>query len=219
MGKSLDKIVYTIKNQLTGHAPADDSRLGGEFIEDQILDVRSILIKDSFIADRYLNDDYFQHYDGLLIETVKQEMPSGISDEYPELFSVLPALVTGVGFSNIKYLGTQDGRHSFTRLSMSGFISTDGRQFTSEESFYTVNGAKAQYKNLPNLGMTYAKMIAVVYDPRVVPNFDRTLEFPVPAGMIHKLELIVLKQMLSTLGIPPDVLNDAQDVMVNDKKK
>ena len=219
MGKSLDKIVSTIKNQLLGQAPADDARLEGEFIEDQVLDVRSTLIDESFRSKRYLDDEFYQHYDGLLIETIKQPMPSGIQDEFPEVFSKTPALISGVGFHNIKYLGTQDGRSNFSRMSIAGFISTDGRQFTSEETFYTINGQKVLYKNLPNLGMTYAKMIACVYDPREVPGFDRTEDFPVASALIHKLELIVLKQMISILGIPPDIVNDAQDVMVSTEKK
>lgn len=212
MGKPLVKIVSTIRSQLTAHAPTDDSRLEPELIEDMVLDIRSMLIRDHYKGNQYLEDSFFQIYDGIEIQTSRFTI-GAVQEKYPELYSEIPALQSEVGFKNIRYFGTVDGRLNFTRVSMTGFISSDGRLFTAEEPVYVVNGTRIHMKNLPNLGMRYGKLIAVFYDPRRVPNFDAEVDFPAPDSMIHKIELIAVKQLASTLGIPPDILNDAADVV------
>lgn len=213
MGKPLVKIVSTIRNQMLAHAPTDDSRLEPELIEDMVLDVRSSLIREFFRGTQYLEDSFYQIYDGIEIRSQKIELAAGVREEFPELYCEIPVIQAEVGYKNIRYFGTTDGRHNFTRVSMTGFISSDGRLFTSEDPIYTVNGTRIQLKNLPNLGMKYGRLIAVFYDPRKVPNFDREIDFPAPDSMIHKIELVCIKQLASTLGLSPDIVNDAQDVV------
>jgi len=212
MGKPLVKIVSTIRNQLTAHAASDDSRLEPELIEDMILDVRSLLIREYYNGKYYLEDSFFQIFDGIEIKSQKIQLTPTIADKFPEVYSEVPTLQSEVGHKNIRYFGTIDGRQNFSRVSMSGFISSDGRLFTAEEPIYTVNGNRFLMKNLPNLGMRYGKLIAVFYDPRKVPNFNPEVDFPVSDSMVHKLELICVKQLMSTMGIPQELLNDAQDI-------
>ncbi len=217
MGKPLDKIVATIKSQLTGHLTTDDSRLEGELIEDMVLDVRASLIVEYYRSKRFLEDSFFQINDAVLIESEKVTPVAGISEENPDIFAKVPALQSNVGYSNIRYFGTFDGRNGFARLSISGFNATDGKLFTRNDSYYTVSGTKFLIKNMPNLGIKYLRLIAVSYDPREVPNYDPTKDFPLPGGMIHKAELICIKQLMSTLGLPADVINDAQDVLIKEQ--
>ena len=219
MGKPLPKIVSSIRNPILAHAPTDDSRLEPEYIEDMVLDVRATLIKEFYTSNYYLDDSFFQVYDGIEIQSEKVTVPAGVQDDFPELFAKIPALQSHVGFKNIRYFGSIDGRYNFTRKSMSGFISTEGLLFTMNEPVYTVSGTKVQLKNLPNLGMKYGRLIAVFYDPRLIPGFNEDEDFPVSDGMIHKLEIICKKNIMSSMGIPPDIINDAQDVIIDTTKK
>lgn len=219
MGKPLDKIVSTIKNQLTGHLATDDTRLEGELIEDMVLDVRASLIKDFYKSNYFLEDSLFQIHNGVLVESTKVSSASGISEDNPELYAKIPVVQSGVGYANIRYFGTFDNRNSFARLSISGFNATNGKLFTRNDPYYTVTGTRALIKNLPNLGIRYLRMIAVMYDPRKVLGYDSAEDFPIPDSMIHKVELVSIKQLMATLGIPPDVFNDAQDVVIQDSKK
>ena len=217
MGKSLKKIVSSIRGPVLALAPTDDSRLEPEMVEDMVLDVRATLITEFFNSRYYLEDAFFQIYNGLNIESEKLTIAPGIQEDFPEIFCEIPELHSAVGFKNIRYFGSTDGRHNFERTSIAGFISSDGKLFTMNEPVYTINSNRVLIKNLPSLGMTKGRMIAVWYDPRQVPGYDEDKSFPVSDSMIHKLELICKKNLMSTLGIPPDRLNDAQDVVINTK--
>lgn len=219
MGKSLAKIVSSIRTPVLAHAPTDDARLEPEFIEDMILDVRASLVTDYFNGRHYLDDAFFQVHDGVEIFSQKVQIAAGIQDDHPEIYCKIPELQSHVGFKNIRYFGSIDGRHNFERKSISGFMSADGRLFTMNDPVYMVNGNKVTLKNLPSLGMRYGRLIAVFYDPREVYGFDRTADFPVPDSMIHRLEIACKKDLMSTLGIPPDVFNDAQDLTIQTSKE
>lgn len=217
MGKPLDKIVSTIRNQLTGHLPTDDTRLEGELIEDMILDVRAIVIRDFYKSNYFLEDSFFQIHNAVEVKSINVSPVEGLEEENPELYSDVPVILSGVGFANVRYFGTIDNRNSFARLSTSGFNVTEGKLFTRNGPYYTISGNKITLKNLPNLGIKYLRMIAIFYDPRKVYGFNPLLDFPVPDSMIHKVELITIRQLSSTLGIPPDIINDAQDVIVQER--
>lgn len=215
MGKSLAKIVSSIRTPVLAHAPTDDARVEPELIEDMVLDVRASLITDYFNSRYYLDDAFYQVHDGIEILNQKVQIAAGIQDDHPEIYCKIPELQSHVGFKNIRYFGSIDGRHNFERKSMSGFMSADGRLFSMNEPVYTVNGNKIDLKNLPSLGMRYGRLIAVFYDPRQVYGFDHDEDFPIADSMIHRLEIACKKDLMSTLGIPPDVLNDAQDIVIN----
>lgn len=212
MGKSLKRIVFTVRNELQGFVESDDARLKKEIIEDMILDIRALLAKDVFTSDKFLGDEWYQICDGIEIKSKKSVMPSGFSETHPDIYSYVPALQSDVKWQNIKYLGSVDGKVNYTRLSYSGFLSTDGRMVTSDDPFYTVSGSKILYKNLPNIGQKYVRMIAVIYDPRNAQDFNDTLDFPMPDGQIHKAELICIKQLAAGLNVVVDNKNDANDV-------
>jgi len=212
MGKSLKKIVFTIRNQFSSFAITDDSRLKKELVEDMVLDVRALLAKEVFTSNKFLGDEWYQTCEGIEIVSKKPEMPNGVIEEHPDIYSALPQLQSDIGFKNIRYLGTVDGRNNFTRLSYAGFISSNGRLVTDNDPFYTVSGHMVMYKNLPNIGQKYIKLIGVLYDPREALNFNEDQDFPMPDAQVHKCELIVIKQLASTLGVQPDIVNDAADV-------
>jgi hypothetical protein len=212
MGKSLKRMVFTIRNQFSSFVVTDDSRLKKELVEDMVLDVRALLAKEVFTANKSLGDEWYQDYTGIEVLSKKPEMPNGVKEEHPDIYSNLPVLQSDIGFRNIRYLGTVDGRKNFTRVSYSGFLSTNGRLVTSNEPFYTVTGHTVIYKNLPNIGIKYVRLIGVLYDPREAINFDEEKDFPMPDAQSHKCELIVIKQLSSTLGVQPDIVNDAADV-------
>jgi hypothetical protein len=205
-------MVFTIRNQFSAFVITDDSRLKKELVEDMVLDVRALLAKEVFTASKFLGDEWYQTCEGIEVLSKKPVMPNGVIEEHPELYSVLPALQSDIGFRNIRYLGTVDGRNNFTRLSFSGFICSGGRLVTDNEPFYTITTNTAMYKNLPNIGQKYIRLIGVLHDPREALNFTEDSDFPMPNAQTHKCELIVIKQLASTLGVQPDIINDAADV-------
>jgi hypothetical protein len=119
-------------------------------------------------------------------------------------------LISKIGWNNIKYLGDDDFTNGigFTRKSLSGFgVSNHGR-WTGEKPVYTKLGSKIYLKNLPTIGMKFITMGALLFNPLAACNFDSTNAYPVPSH--YKLELFVLKHLITSYNLPRDVLDDAR---------
>ena len=151
--KNLNKIVYTLKERLTNYYPSDDSQIPDELIEDKVLDVRAILIRDAYKEKHFVDPIYYSKYRKLLIETERVN-----SVDPPILFSTIPLLVDKI--LNIRYIGSGDGRINYECVSRLGFDSVEGKIFTDNDPVVLVSGNLIYYKNIPP-GQKYARLEAV----------------------------------------------------------
>jgi len=206
------KIRDNIILQLEGLKLTDDSLLDPEFIEDQMDIMRASLIREDF-DNKKMSDEYYQIVDCLEVqcESASECTIDGITIESNEKFYYvnLPTLVTKIEWKNIKYLGTDKfgTRNNFVRKTLSGYIASAGNRYTGHNPLYTVVGEQAVLKNLPSLSPKFLTMVAILNDPLTACNYDAEDDYPVPS--VNKLQLLVLKQVLSAYGLTRDHINDA----------
>lgn len=208
MSKTLAEIGYSIRNQVKGYYSTDDERIDIQLIYDKAWDVRSLLIKEDYRKFKKINDQDFTTECCLKVEC-DLIICDGYSSGEKEYYVTLPKIEGSLGYHGIKYFGTVDKKTPFRRMNYQGYLYSDHEKYTGSVSSFTLVDDKAILKNLPTDGLKYVCLIGVLEDPRSVCDEDKP--FPIARHLVHKLELIVIQQLMSTLQIGPDENNNARD--------
>ena len=204
---TLEQIRSSIIEQARGNIVTDDTRLRFGFIDHLIREKRALLIEQQRRKGMGINMGFYQTIDCLEVKCGQVECggyKSGVRQHYLDL----PA-----GIQNpVAFLGSVDGTISFTMYPFTAFQSVTPSRFGKTRPMYTVIDNKALLKFLPN-GITMLRLVAVLYDPleKTCATLTARNEYPIPSGFLHQVELLCLKQLLSTQPIQPDPLNNAQD--------
>lgn len=109
----------------------------------------------------------------------------------------------------VAYFGSVDRMVSFFPVNFAAFNAKTRRFGRSGMPLYMIIQDKAIIKNPPN-GVSFM-LEAVLNDPAhglCGQKLDDFL-YPIDTGDVHEFTIMCLKQILSTLNIPPDPVNDA----------
>jgi hypothetical protein len=232
---STSKILHSIKEQCTGKIPSNDTRLEDRFILHQMNSVRAALVHESFRHGK-IDDGFYQLKCCILVDC-DRIVCSSLDSQEKVNFAYLPKLIEGIGWANIIYFGNVEfakiygGLHnSWDRYNMKGWLSMEYQEWIGRRPAFTIiggykagetiiqEGTLALLKNLPSTGVKYLCVNGIFANPEdALCDEDDFLEmdYPLPSNMIHKLELIVIKQILSTEGVPGDDINNAKDNTAN----
>jgi len=208
MSKTLAEIGYSIRNQISGYFSTDDARISIDFVYDKAWDVRSMLIKEEYRKFKQLNDqDYISEC--CLEICCEETVCDGEDSLHSEKYINLPVLESSLGYNSVKYFGSVDKKTPFRRVNYGGMLYSNFSSWTKKVPTYTIVDTKAYLKNLPTDTMEYICVIGIFEDPRGYCKPDDP--FPLARHLCHKLELIVIQQLMSTINIGPDVYNNARD--------
>ena len=219
MNKTLWQIRDSIMEALHSYEITDDRVIDPELVEDKIIDLRSSLINEEHKAGP-LDLGYYQIIENLEviygINTIPVSAGVTVSQTRPLGVVSIPGLDTRIGRKGVLYFGVPDMSMNFDNKTLLGLISNDSSQYTKKRYCYSIIGEKVYVKNYGQEGKRFVTVVAVFADPRKIPGFDlETSDFPVSDP--QKLELLVIKHFLTTLGFPPDKMNDA-NVNLNTQK-
>jgi hypothetical protein len=209
---SLASIGFSIRNQVKGHFSTDDERIDIELIYKMIRDVRSLLIEKQIKQQGFIDPELYQEICCLEIKCRNLEC-NGIKTGETEYYVELPALETTFGRFAIKYFGTVDKKIPFNRKSFEGYLWGKSSPWTGNKPYYSIVGFEAKIRNLPTTAGKYVCIIAVLEDPLNGKCYRLTENdpYPISQSMVHELELICIKQLMSTLQSLPDERNNAAD--------
>lgn len=206
---TLAELRSSIRNQLVGQVPTDDTRLRNRFIDYKIREIRSLLINQQARRGLGVDQGYYQTLSCLTIDKdrlICSGYDSGVVQPYIQI--PVPEDFRGA----IAFLGTVDHSMSFEYKPLSAFLMAVPDRFCVQQAMYTVIGDRA-YLKFPPAGLELLTMTAVLQDPaknKCITDFERT-PYPLPQHMVHSLEVICIKQLLATLPIAADTENDATD--------
>lgn len=207
---TLEQIRASISGQALGYVPSDDRRLRKRFLDHVIRSVRSELIKDVARSGIGLAQDYYQRI--CCLEVLCDEIVCGqyrvpVNTRYLSIPNI-----ENIPF-NPSYLGPADGKTPFRRIPFSQFPFYTGGSFAKKEGAFALQGDKAFLHFPSGLKANSLCIYAILTDPTEDTCITLTEkdQYPIPQNMIHKLEIIALKQLLSTLPIKADEINDARD--------
>lgn len=205
MSKTLAEIGYSIRNQVKGYFSSDDERISIEFVYDKAWDIRSLLIKEEYRRHHQLNDQDF--VSKCCLDIVCKETCEG-SGEF-EYTVTIPTLESSVGYDGVKYFGSPNMKTPFRRSNYQGFLYSGSESYTGNAPTYTLYDDLAILKNMPTDNMEKVCIIGIFEDPR--DYCDPNDPFPIARHLVHKLELLAIQQLMSTIQIGPDEANNARD--------
>jgi|TARA_R100000093_G_C1945099_1_gene74001 hypothetical protein len=218
---TLNEITYSIKNQLSGYVITDDNRLDDAFIQHEIKQYRSTLIKEMYRDTKRLDSALYQFCYCLKV-TCDTVICDGNVAEAKIDYVEVPPLEGSIGWENVKYFGSLDDATPYYRRTYEGLTYSSDGQYTANMPQYSVIGGKAYFTKLVSPSVKYMKMLAILEDPlkcrkegcsSITPDDP----YPVPSAMLAKLEMLVMKQISQGLSIPPDVKNDAEGVVYQEQ--
>jgi hypothetical protein len=204
----LSELRSSIIRQAKGQIPTDDEALRNRFVDHLIRQKRLVLAGSQAARGTGIDQAYYQQINCLEIKCSEVEckgptrsFKSGKSYDYidlPEIASFRDA---------IAYLGSVDGSCGFQQVNQSAFHTN--QRFGLELPQYTLIGKRAFIKHKP--AGRYFSLNAVLWDPAhgLCGQDKINFSYPVDTHDVHELELLCLKQILSTLQIPGDRVNDA----------
>lgn len=212
MTKTLNKIIYSIKESIYNYHITDEADIIDDIIKAKIIDINTVLMKQYF-TEKFLLDGFYQRIPCIEIECEKEScVNNGITLFSGNLLwkAKLPNLNHVIGDLNIRYLGLGDLKNEFVRMSLDGFRSVKGRLWTGYKTYYTIIGEYAYFNGLPTSGIKYITLIGILVNPTTACNWSDDISiFPTPDP--YKLELLVKQDLLSTKGIGKDEEVDSRD--------
>ena len=215
---TLAQIGFSIRNQVKGFFSSDDERIDIEFIYKKVKDARSLLIREEYKQYGRVAPELYQEICCLEIECRELECQgekSGIIEKYVKV----PAL-ENLGSAAIKYFGSPDHKTPFNYRNYQGHLYGNASRWTGQDPYFTPVGHEFIIGNFKDDDMKVMCMVALLEDPlnggcyTITENDD----FPVSQSMVHKIELIIIKQLMSTLGVLPDTKNNASNSPMEDMK-
>ena len=210
MDKSKKEIVYSIMEGLNSYNISDDTVFDEDHISYQVDAARVSLIKEEWTSHK-LGETYYQgmecikvecHADGCYIKDFGYIKSGDVT-----YFAEIPGLIPFINYDEIKYLGEIGWRNNFHRVPFSTFIKGVTGIWTAGKPIYTVMNSKVLFRNLPSDGIKRLSMLAILETPENACEFDYKTKYPVSDPL--KIEIIVIKNLLSRLGINFKDKNDA----------
>ena len=209
MAKPLKNIVHSIIEKLSKFKPTDDFQIPYKFIVDKVHDIRASMIREEW-RNKNLSQEYYQLVCCIDVECEKAGCTINgmfISEGTKFYKATLPKLLSGVGDDNLLYLGTIGLKNKYTRKSFDGWMNQAGNRWTAYNPNYTIIENEAYLKNLPT-ALKRICILAILDTPQTACDWnDETSEYPVPSE--YRLEMLVVKDILSTWGIVTDEMNDS----------
>ena len=204
---TLEQIRFSIIEQARGNIVTDDTRLRYGFIDHLVREKRALLLEQQRKRGMGVQLGFYQTINCLSIACGQVEC-AGYKSGVDQLYIDLPAGVQ----QPIAFLGSVDGSTSFQYEPFMTFSMNPPGLFGRSKPRFTILENKALLRNVPT-GITLLQLVAVLYDPleKSCATLTARDEYPVPIGLLHQLELLCLRQLLSTSPIQPDVTSNASD--------
>jgi len=221
MDKSKKEIVFSIMEGLNSYNISDDTVFDEDHIGYQVDIARIAIIKEEMTAKK-LSSQYYQKMCCIEVLCNKEgcNVP-GIGMVYTgdiTYYANMPGLISFVE-DNIKYLGpaTWKSKDAFYKTEFDLFINGTTGIWDQGQPIYTLINEMVLFKRLPTDGLKYVCLLGLLESPETSCEFDAEKPYPVSDPL--KLEIIVIKNLLSRLGLNyTDKNNASPDINTQQKK-
>jgi len=210
MNKSINKIVESIMIDLK--QITDESFLATKrnYIIDKIHAIRASLIRESLNDTKHIDKQFYTLWQGEITcqhrsVTINNLVFTSKTDLYT---ATVPTLIQDVGERNISLLGDDTFSMTFIMKTLSGFQASLYNIYTHGMPLATLVSNTLLLKNVPK-SMIVVYGYILPYDPTEIDGFTNDSDYPCPS--IYKLEMLLKKDLLSSWGLPLDVLKTEND--------
>ena len=182
-----------------------------EYFADKCDEVRMTIMREEWNNKKFVDESYYQYSKCQEIECYTNSCTiDGITFETQTgVFMVsLPPLITGIGWDNIKGIGTNDFKHSFHRMSLLSFINYTP-QYAKPAPIFTLVGNDLYLTNLPTKGMKFLAGAFLFQVPSTSCGWKNTDYYPVPS--VYKLKFLIKRDFLALQPQQPEQPKRTED--------
>jgi hypothetical protein len=206
MGKTLEKIAYTIMERYTNFVHNDDEVLDIEIVYDKIHDVRIFLMNREIDRRKRLSQAYYTICD--CVEVKCGPVTCGEHDsEVVRYYADLSFVEESLGKYAISYLGTPDFKTPYRRVN---FPFGYAGQYTRHKPSYSFVDGKAIFKGEPDFKLF--SLISITKNGSCsLDSCDVRKPYNIPGDLIDELEEIIFKKLTNSYQIKRDEKNNTSD--------
>ncbi|RKY72202.1 MAG: hypothetical protein DRP97_01005 [Candidatus Latescibacterota bacterium] len=196
------------------HKYSDDISLPTKLLYQEIIDIRSSLIRDEIKRSKTLSVGFYQLVSTLVVNQRKTECVG--SRHVLSGFKVDVKGISKTVRNPILYIGSHDLNEKYDILELVPFLSHGYRRYATEKPVCTILEDMIVFNRKPYGRKLTALML---FDNFInIEGFSETADIPVPAGIAFRLKTLVMKSILETFGIMNDPINDDSDESVQRKQ-
>jgi hypothetical protein len=208
MSLPVKDIISMLREELSGYNVTDDNVLDDVYLLDKCNQVRQVLILQEHKQLKDLSYYYNPPICCLEVECIENEcviegytFPTGTVQHYVDL----PPLMKQLNGRELAVLGTDNMQFRVNMTTIGGFLSSDARRYTANKMYGFRTGDRVYIKNIGNTKRLC--LIGILYDPTQACNWKNdTTPYPVPDS--YKLGIIVKQEILRSMGIPADEIQN-----------
>lgn len=211
------ELIYSVIEDVKGYNVTDDNLLHPDLIASLLNSIRMTLIGQ----EKMLHSSYFQRYPCLEVKCEKGScVVDGLRVYGDKIYYVdPPPILQSLGKASISFLGSEGFKVRYSEIDITQFDKSDHMPYGLNNKFFARVGGRIFLKNYnPDDGKKLL-LIALFSDPRDVLTCIEgdDIEYPVPSE--YKLRIMAKKDILSSLGIPGDINDDAADIVQQQKQQ
>jgi hypothetical protein len=223
MKKSYKLIIQDIQEVLSSFVPTDDvlQRFDEDVIGSKLQDIRLTVMNDDFKERKKLLEGWYSRT--CCHEILCRDVNCTILGGVPALMKEYYLDFNDVNINrdlpgSIKFLIVPTKEpYTITFQEYEMYLAQDNAAYSRNMPVFTViedsdAGLIAPIKNLPTLGLKYVCIYAINNAPNQECEFDEDATYPIPGILVHKVEYLTIKHFLAAMGIPVDMINDANDL-------
>jgi hypothetical protein len=208
--KTLNKLVYSIAEATSNFELNDDSPYSMLWIEDQIISQNHTLIRKAKTERRidpmlYMTDDNIE----VKLFDSTSVIP-GMNPSYCKNYSYIDInpLLTGLKGSEVSFVANAAYSIIFKRSTILKVLRGRSEYYSLGKPMYAILDDKLIFRTSELAGLKYVSMSGIFNDPRLVSSWNPEDLFKTPSE--KNLEILTIQHIGTALGMPMDLINDAQ---------
>lgn len=200
----LQLMTYRVMEKISGYNISDDFEIDESLVRDFIINTRSTVLKEFYAQHRQVPRSIYVEVPNIEVKKLRPDSTT-TRERYVQLPSPLDE---GIDTLNVLYFGPNDEYNNMPRVSHGALQSWRHSEFGGKETVYSIVGDRAILVFNSEKGLKFVNAICVFSRP---VEIDGVEHFPIPESLAVKLELLVVKDILSTFNVRVDDVNNASD--------
>lgn len=210
MGKTLKKIVYSVAEAISNFEITDDSPYSLSWLEDQVITQNQTLMRKAK-TERRIDEMLYMTDDNLRVKDFSPTSMIGgipINNCNDFMYADINMPLTGLKGAEINFVSNAGYSIIFKRKSLRELLRGSSGYLKLGKPSYSILDNKLIFRKQELSGIKYVSMSAIFTDPRKVSSWDENDIFKTPSE--KNLELLTIQHVGRVLGMPMDIINDAQ---------
>ena len=220
MAKTLNQLVYSIKEVVSAFFVNDDFQITDSWMEDQLISQNHTLLRKA-LSERRIDEMLYMMDEQLPLKRLDKSFTLKgllIKNKTDYCYADMKPLVTGLKKREIDVVTNTGLTKVFLRTSLRSLLrKPTGYYNIAGKGKYAIVDNKLIFRVSEALASKFISINGIWSDPRQVSSWTSDSVFPTPSE--KNIELLTIEHIGRALGFPSDVINDAQKAYMQNQPK